>query len=141
MNHITVTGNLTKDPELRFTETGNAKVSFGIADERRWRDANGEWQGETQFHDVIAWGQLAEHAARVLTKGAGAVINGRIQKRQYEKDGQTRTVTEIVADEVGVLARSIENFERKIYGEGGTAKGAAPKAMAAKATVPVDEPF
>ena len=102
----TAIGNLTREPELRFTNGGGAVCTFGIACSRRFQ-RNNEWQEETTFLNVVAWGQLGENAAQSLTKGARVVVTGRIAQRDYEaKDGGgKRTVFEIVADEIGAALR------------------------------------
>ena len=100
-NSITVSGNLTKDPELRFTGGGRAVASFGIAVARRFQ-VNGEWQEQTSFLNVVAWGSLGENAAASLSKGSRAVVTGRLEQRSYEtQDGDRRSVVEIVADDIG----------------------------------------
>ena len=99
-NAITLAGNLTRDPELRFTTTGRAQTAFGIAVARRWQQ-NGEWKEETSFFNVVAWGGLAENMAASLTKGTRVVVTGRLEQRSYDKDGEKRIVTELVADDIG----------------------------------------
>lgn len=100
-NSITVSGNLTKDVELRFTGGGRAVASFGIAVARRFQ-VNGEWQEQTSFLNVVAWGSLGENVAASLSKGSRAVVTGRLEQRSYEtQDGDRRSVTEIVADDIG----------------------------------------
>ena len=100
-NSITVSGNLTKDPELRFAGGGRAVASFGIAVARRFQ-VNGEWQEQTSFLNVVAWGSLGENVAASLSKGSRAVVTGRLEQRSYEtQDGERRSVTEIVADDIG----------------------------------------
>lgn len=102
---VTLIGNLTADPELKFTTQGTALVSFRIASSDRRKNAQtGEWEdGDTTFLRVTAWRQLAENAAESLTKGDRVVITGRLKSRDYEdKDGTKKTSYEIDADEVGV---------------------------------------
>ena len=104
-NSVTLVGNLTRDPELRFTTGGRAVASFGLAVSRRYQ-VNGEWQEQTSFFNVVAWGQLGENAAQSLGKGSRVIVNGRLEQRQYEnKDGEQRNVVEVVADEVGPSLR------------------------------------
>ena len=74
-NTVTLVGNITRDPELRFTQGGRAVASFGIAVNRRYQ-VNGEWQEQTSFFNVVAWGQLGENAAASLTKGARVIVTG-----------------------------------------------------------------
>ncbi len=100
-NTVTLVGNLTRDPELRFTNGGRPIASFGLAVSRRYQ-INGEWQEQTGFFNVVAWGQLGENAAQSLGKGCRVIVNGRLEQRQYEnKDGEQRNVVEVVADELG----------------------------------------
>lgn len=105
-SQVTVIGNLTRDPELRFTPSGAAVTNFGIASNRRWQDARGEWQEATSFYDVICWRQLAENTAESLTKGTNAIVVGRLDQRSWETDaGERRSKIEIVADHVGPSLR------------------------------------
>ena len=100
-NSITVSGNVTRDVELRFTGGGRAVASFGIAVARRFQ-VNGDWQEQTSFLNVVAWGSLGENAAASLSKGSRAVVTGRLEQRSYEtQDGDRRSVVEIVADDIG----------------------------------------
>lgn len=105
-NSVTIVGNLTRDPGLRFTTGGRAIASFGLAVSRRYQ-VNGEWQEQTSFFNVVAWGQLGENLAQSLTKGARVMVTGRLEQRQYEaRDGSgQRSVVEIIADEAGPSLR------------------------------------
>jgi single-strand DNA-binding protein len=101
---ITIAGNLTGDPDLRYTATGTAVASFTVAASRRLFDQDsGQWKdGDTLFLRCSAWRQLAEHTAESLTKGARVVVTGRLRQREYETtDGEKRTVYEVDADDVG----------------------------------------
>ena len=100
-NTVTLVGNLTKDPELRYTTSGRGVASFGLAVNRRWQQ-NGEWQEAVSFFNIVAWGDLGENAAASLTKGARTFVTGRLEQRSYDdKDGNTRHVTEVIADDLG----------------------------------------
>lgn len=104
-NTTTVVGNITRDPELRYTTGGRGVASFGIACNRRYQK-DGEWVEQVSFFNVVAWGTLGENAAASLTKGTRVVVYGRLEQRSWEgKDGETKSVTEIVADEVGPSLR------------------------------------
>jgi len=104
-NTITVVGNLTRDPELRFTTGGRGVASFGIAVGRRYQ-VNGEWQEQTSYFNITAWGTLGENAAATLTKGSRVIVTGRLEQREYtNRDGDKRTAIEIVADELGPSLR------------------------------------
>jgi single-strand DNA-binding protein len=104
MNNITIVGNLTKDPELRFLNDGTAKAGFGIAVNRRWPNKQtGEWNEETTFFDVVCWREMAEQVADAISKGTRVIVTGRLEQRSWQDEatGQTRTKMEVVADEVG----------------------------------------
>lgn len=112
----TVVGNLTREPELRFTTGGRANASFGLAVSRRYQ-VNGEWQEQTSFFNVVAWGTLAENAAASLTKGTRVIVTGRLEQRSYDtKEGEKRSVVEVIADEIGPSLRwaraEVERIER-----------------------------
>jgi single-strand DNA-binding protein len=119
---VTLVGNLTRDPELRFTQGGRAIATIGIAVSRRYQ-VNNEWQEQTSFFNVVCWGQLGENAAATLTKGTRVLVTGRLEQRSYEtQDGEKRSVVEVVADEIGPSLRwataSIDRNDRR-GGEGG----------------------
>lgn len=102
MNKVFLIGNLTRDPEMRSTQSGVVVCNFTIAVNRRFKNANGEQ--ETDFLNVIAWRQLAELCGKYLAKGRKVAVTGSIQTRTYEaKDGSKRTAWDIVADEVEFL--------------------------------------
>lgn len=105
--HTSVTGNLTRDPEIRYTRDGQASVLLGVAVNRRWQDREThEWEESTSFFDVVCWRDLAEHAAMTLVKGMRVMVTGRLEQRSWESDlGERRTKIEIVADEVGPSLR------------------------------------
>lgn len=99
LNKIILMGRLTRDPELRHTNTGTAVVSFALACDRDFKDKNGD--KETDFIEVVAWRNTAEFISRYFTKGRMAIVEGRLQVRSYiDKDGNKRNATEVVADQV-----------------------------------------
>ncbi len=99
---VTVVGNLTGDPELRFTPNGHAVANFRVAVTPRVREGDQWKDGETSFFRVNVWRQLAENTAETLTKGTRVIVTGKLRNRSWETDnGETRTVTEIEADEIG----------------------------------------
>lgn len=105
-NFVTVVGNLTRDPELRYTPSGSAVAKFGIAVNRYYTNRSGERVEQTDFFNVNAWRQLAENIAESLGTGSRVIVTGRIQSRSWEtEEGQKRTVVEIEADEVGPSLR------------------------------------
>lgn len=144
-NTITVVGNLTRDPELRYTQSGKATVTVGIAVNRRYQ-VNGEWQDATTYMNVVAWDQLAENIAASLTKGARIMATGRLDVREYEgRDGVKRTSVDIVADEVGATLRwaTVAIERNPARGDGGGASR-APRSAAPAAEEPFygdEEPF
>jgi single-strand DNA-binding protein len=119
-NSITLVGNLTRDPELRFTTGGRGVASFGIAVSRRYQ-VNGEWQEQTSYFNIVAWGQMGENAASTLTKGMRVIVSGRLEQREYQnREGEKRTAIEINADEIGPSLRwATASVERIPRGEGG----------------------
>jgi single-strand DNA-binding protein len=103
---VTVTGNLTGDPEVRYTPTGVPVATFTVASNERYKDAGGKWQdGPTSFVRVNAWRDLAEHAGESLAKGHRAVVVGVLRQRDYIKDDEKRTVWEVTASEIGAALR------------------------------------
>jgi len=107
-NIVHVVGNLTRDPELRFTPSGASNATFGIAVNRRWQNRqSGDWEEAVSFFNVVCWRDLADHVAESLSKGSRAVVVGRLEQRSWddEKTGERRSVIEIVADEVGPSLR------------------------------------
>src|SRR5690349_2049311 len=104
LNRVQLIGNLTRDPELRYTPSGTAVCSFGLATNRSWTTDNGEKKEDTEFHNVVAWNKLAELCSQYLTKGRKAYVEGRIATRSYTgKDGQQHTRTEVVIEEMIIL--------------------------------------
>ncbi|HWD52365.1 MAG TPA: single-stranded DNA-binding protein [Acidimicrobiales bacterium] len=103
----TITGNLTRDPEIRYTRDGQATTSLGVAVNRRWQNRESkEWEESTSFFDVVCWRELAENTALSLTKGTRVVVTGRLEQRSWEtEEGDRRFKVEIVADEVGASLR------------------------------------
>jgi len=111
---VTVIGNITADPELTFTQNGQARLAFSVAVNHIWYDQNDNKQEKTSFHNVVAWRYLAEHAARTLEKGIGVIVFGRLEQRSYEdKDGNKRSITELVAEEIGIATKSLETIQRR----------------------------
>ena len=104
-NSITLVGNLPRDPEIRFTATGRAVASFSMGVGRRYQ-VNGEWQEQTSWFNVTAWGQLGENAAATVVKGSRVVVTGRLEQREYtSREGEKRTAIDVVADDIGPSLR------------------------------------
>jgi single-strand DNA-binding protein len=143
-NSVTLIGNLTRDPELRFTTGGRGVASFGLAVNRRYQQ-NGEWQEQVSFFNVVCWGDLGENVATSLNKGHRAIVTGRLEQRSYEtSEGEKRNVFEIIADEVGPSLRwatvQIERTERS-GGDGGFSGGGAPSGAGAGAGTRPPDPI
>jgi single-strand DNA-binding protein len=119
-NSTTITGNLTREPEIRYTREGQATAQLGVAVNRRWQDrATQEWQESTSFFDVICWRDLAENVALTLSKGMRVVVTGRLEHRTWEtEDGEHRSKVEITADEIGPSLRfataDVHKVERQV---------------------------
>jgi len=103
----TIAGNLTRDPEIRYTRDGQATTSLSVAVNRRWQSRQTqEWEESTSFFDIVCWRDLAENVALSLTKGARVVVTGRLEERRWEtEDGETRSKVELVADDIGASLR------------------------------------
>ena len=109
LNRAQIIGNLTRDPELRYTPNGQAVASFAVATNRVWVDASGEKKEAAEFHDVVTWGKLAEICGQILSKGRKVYIEGRLQTRTWEgQDAVKRQKTEIVAENMLVLDKPKE---------------------------------
>jgi single-strand DNA-binding protein len=106
-NTVSIVGNLTREPELRFTPSGQATATFGMAVNRTWTDRQSQERREsTSFFDVVCWGTLAENAATSLTRGTRVVVTGRLDQRSWEtQEGDKRSKVEITADEIAPSLR------------------------------------
>ncbi len=126
INKVILIGNLGKDPELRYTASGTAVASFSLATSERFKNRNGEQQERTEWHNIVAWANLAEICGKYLAKGRQVYIEGRIQTRSYDdRDGNKRYITEIVANEMKMLGRPGESGG---YQDSQAAPAAAPAA-------------
>lgn len=106
LNRAMIIGNLTRDPEVRTTTTGQNVASFGVATNHAWKDASGQKQEKAEFHNIVAWGKLADICGQFLAKGRKVYVEGRLQTREWEgQDGQKRTRTEIVCENMIMLDR------------------------------------
>lgn len=100
LNRVILIGNLTRDPELKYTPAGTAVCNFGIATNRSWTTADGSTKDEVQYHRIVAWQKLAELCGKLLTKGRKIYLEGRLTYRSFTgKDGQQKSITEIVLDD------------------------------------------
>jgi single-strand DNA-binding protein len=125
-NNVTVSGNLTRSPDLRYTPSGRPVANFGLAVNRRWQNkTTNEWEEAVSFLNVVAWGGLAESAAQSLDKGHRVTVSGRLEQRSWETDeGEKRSIVEIVADDIGASLKwatvEITRTEREKIGQQAT---------------------
>lgn len=103
LNQVTLMGNLTRDPELRQTPSGQTVTSFSLALNRNYKDASGEWKEVTDYVDIVCWGPLAERVAQYMSKGRRCLVQGRLQSRSWEQEGQKRSKVEVLANDVTFL--------------------------------------
>jgi single-strand DNA-binding protein len=125
LNQVFLMGNLTRDPELRTTPNGQSVCSFSLALNRAYKDASGEWQEVTDYVDIVCWAGLAERVSQYLAKGRRCLVQGRLQSRSWEQDGQKRSKVEVLANDVTFLD------SRGTGGDAGAAGGGGPVAAPA----------
>jgi len=152
-NSVTIVGNVTRDPELRFTPSGQANARLGVAVNRRWQDRNsGEWQEATSFFDVICWRDLAENVSDSIKKGTRVIVTGRLEQRSWEQEGNKRSAVEIIADEIApslrwATANVVKSERRSGGGDQGGGGGGSGFGRSAPPSEPPpyddfgDEPF
>jgi len=105
LNKVMLIGNLGKDPEVRFTASGQAVASFSLATSEKFKGKTGEWEERTEWHNITLWGKLAEISGEYLTKGKTIYVEGRLQTRKWQdKTGNDRYTTEIVGDKMQMLS-------------------------------------
>jgi single-strand DNA-binding protein len=115
VNQVILMGNLTRDPELRQTPNGQSVCGFGLALNRAFRTQSGDWQEATDFIDIVTWAQLAERVSQYLAKGRRVLVQGRLQSRNWEQDGQKRSKVEVVANDVTFLdSRGFSNDDQEV---------------------------
>jgi len=130
-NSVTLVGNVTRDPELRFTNAGQATATFGLAVNRMWTDRQtNERREATSFFDIVCWREMAENVSESLQKGARVVVTGRLEQRSWEtSEGDRRSKVEVVADEVGPSLRwataEIRKNDRRGPSDGGPSRAPA----------------
>src|SRR5258705_10952184 len=106
VNKVIIVGNVGRDPELRYTQSGQPVASFSIATNERFKDKEGNWKDRTEWHRIVAWARLAEICGEYLRKGSQVYVEGRIQTRDWEdKEGNKRQTTEIIALSMQMLGR------------------------------------
>ena len=127
---VTIVGNVTRDPEIRYTAGGAAKASFSVAVSRRWQNRQtNEWEEQTSFLNVVCWREMAENVAESIGKGTRVVVTGRLEQRSWETEqGEKRSIVEIVADDVSASLRfataEVHKVERSGPSDGGGGGGA-----------------
>lgn len=124
LNKVTLIGNLTRDPELRYTPAGTAVCTFGLATNRTWTTQSGETKEETEFHRVVAWNKLGELCSQLLVKGRKVYVEGRLATHSWTaQDGSARSTTEVVIEDMILL-----DSKRPVSseGEGVALGGSAP---------------
>lgn len=128
LNVAMIIGNLTRDPEMRYTPNGKAVTSFGVATNREWTDSTGSKKDEAEFHNVVAWAKLGEICNQYLKKGTKVYVQGRIQTRTWDdQQGQKHYRTEIVADQMIILSSRTDG-------------GVAPAVSSEASAKPVESP-
>ena len=137
-NTVTLVGNVTRDPELRFTPSGAANASFGLAVNRRWQNRQTqEWEEQVSFFDVVCWREMAENVSESLTKGSRVIVTGRLHQRSWDdkNTGDKRSKVEVVADEIAPSLRwataQVTRNERR-------SDGGSPRPAPAAAPAPTD---
>lgn len=124
INQVVLMGNLTRDPELRQTPNGQSVCSFSLALNRAYKDQSGEWQEATDYVDVTAWAGLGERVSQYLSKGRRCLVQGRLQSRSWEQEGQKRSKVEVLANDVTFLdGRNADNDGGGNSGSGGGNSG------------------
>lgn len=123
LNRVVLIGNLTKDPELRFTPAGSSVANLRMAVNRRWTNREGERVDSTDFFNVVVWGKLAELCAEYVRKGSPIAADGRLQSRSWEtEDGQKRSTVEVVAENVQFLGRAQQTGTSAEVASGGESR-------------------
>jgi single-strand DNA-binding protein len=140
VNKVILVGNLGKDPEVRYTQSGRAVARFSLATSEVWNDAEGNRQERTEWHNIIVWGKQGETCAQYLAKGRQAYVEGSIRSRSYDdKTGQKRYITEIIAQRVRFLGGG--GGTRVAPEVEGETQGEAPASSAGGPPVDDDIPF
>jgi single-strand DNA-binding protein len=149
-NTVTLVGNVTRDPELRYTPSGQTVATFGLAVNRRWQNRQTqEWEEQVSFFDVKSWAGLAENVAESIQRGTRVIVTGRLEQRSWETDnGEKRSKVEVVADEIAPSLRwataQVQKIERQggASGGGGNAPAAGARPVANEAPAyDGEEPF
>lgn len=131
-NQVILMGNLTRDPEVRQIPSGQSVCTFSLALNRSYKGADGNWQEAVDYIDVVAWGPLGERVAQYVTKGRPVLVNGRLQSRSWETDGQKRSKVEVNAQDVTFLGGRGENNEGSSYAPASNTSSAPKKTSTKK---------
>jgi len=124
VNKVILVGNVGRDPELRYTQSGQPVASFSIATNERFKDRDGNWKDRTEWHRIVAWARLAEICGEYLRKGSQVYVEGRIQTRDWEdKEGNKRQTTEIIALSMQMLGRRGEGGGPSMSSDDSQARG------------------
>jgi len=134
INQVILMGNLTRDPELRTTPTGQSVCSFSLAVNRSWQGQDGQAQEAVDYFDVTAWGKLGELVNQYLAKGRKCLVQGRLSQRSWEQEGQKRSKVEVVASDVTFLDGGGQGGDG-----GGAPRSSAPRSAGAKKDQAVEE--
>ena len=148
-NTVTLVGNATRDPELRYTPSGQTVATFGLAVNRRWQNRQTqEWEEQTSFFDIKCWAQMAENVSESVQRGTRVIVTGRLEQRSWETDnGEKRSKVEVVADEIAPSLRwataQVTKIERSAAGGGGASSGGGggSRPVANEPTNYGEEPF
>ena len=149
-NTVTLVGNATRDPELRYTPSGQTVATFGLAVNRRWQNRQTqEWEEQTSFFDIKCWAQMAENVSESVQRGTRVIVTGRLEQRSWETDnGEKRSKVEVVADEIAPSLRwataQVTKIERSAAGGGGASNsggGGGSRPVANEPTNYGEEPF
>ncbi len=141
VNQVILMGNLTRDPEVRQTPSGQSVCSFSLALNRAYKDQSGDWQEATDFIDVVAWGPLGERVAQYVTKGRRVLVQGRLQSRAWEQEGQKRSKVEVLANDVTFLDGRGENegSQGGSFGSGASAPSSTTNTSKKKDDVVIED--
>lgn len=146
-NTVTLIGNVTRDPELRFTPSGSSIATFGLAVNRRWQNRQtNEWEEQVSFFDIVCWRELGENVCESVSKGTRVIVTGRLEQRSWDSDGEKRSKVEVIADEVGPSLRwasaQVTRNERREPDSARSGSGAPPPRAEPPAGIEYDEePF
>jgi single-strand DNA-binding protein len=140
---VTIIGNLTAKPEKKNIKSGSSLLNFSVAVNRRWRDKQDNWEEQTSFFDVTAWGELADNIEASLDKGTRVIVTGRLEQQTWEKDGKNQSKVVLVAEDIGPSLRKAQVGEitKTLSGNGNNQGKFAAKKQASTPIFDEEEPF